>query len=162
MHSFRSLFFLVVLELFLNGCTATSMSPALSAQPRPPLRNGTVWLTSGSFKEKHQIIGVIQMLQTGYKWMHEVEIITDSNPASILYQVAAYAHSQGADGVQHLVIIDENPQTPGEKGAQQVATMIRLIDQVRSNRVPTAAGEGTKTRYHVKGELVKFTEGENR
>ena len=115
---------LLVAALFAlgTGCTAVSLSPPLSPSPTPQTDPGRqyVLLSSGSFDRPHQSIGVLQMTQTGYRWFHEVEVVADANPASILYKIAAYARENGADGVAHLELIDLNPQNPGEKLAKQV------------------------------------------
>ena len=94
--------------LALAACTAKTISPPLTARGSPPLHTfGGVRLTSGAFREPHRVMGVIQMTQSGFKWMHEIEIVDDANPASLLFKIGSYAHEHGADGVQHLQLVDE-------------------------------------------------------
>jgi len=151
-------YFLLAFSLIVSGCAAVSVTTPLSdtrAEGRDTF--GLVYLTSGTFSRPHQIIGIVQMTQEGYRWLHENEVITEANPDSILYKVGAYVREKGAEGIQHLVVIDANPQTSGEKTAKQVITVIKVMDQVRRGEAPTALSEGTRTQYLVWGELVKFT-----
>lgn len=139
------------------GCTATTVSPPLSSQGSTVQHTfGDVYLSSGRLKSPHRVIGVIQMTQTGYKWFHEVEIVDDANPASLLFKIGEYARSKGADGVQHLVLVDLNPQTPGEKAAKQIDSAVRINKAVAEGRYADIAEQGTKTRWEVRGELVQF------
>jgi hypothetical protein len=148
-----------ILGLFLAACTARSVTPPLS----PPVARGqrtfgTVYLSSGVFKRPHQVIGVVQLTQTGYKWLHEIEVIDDANAGSILFKIGEFARQNGADGIQSLELIDMNPQTPGEKKKKQLETAMHVAQQLHKGEAPTAAEEGTETRYEVKGELVVFTD----
>ena len=111
-----------------------------------------VYLTSGQFSRPHQVVGVPQLTQEGYKWMHEVEVVGDANPASILYKVAAFASEHGATGIQGLELIDLKPQTEYDKVSKQMESVGR-IQRGESN----IAEEGTKTRWVVRGEMVIFT-----
>ena len=138
----------------LASCTAYSVSPPLS----PKVASGTqafngVYLSSGSFARQHQVIGVLQLTQTGYKWMHEVEVVGDANPASILYKIGAFASEHGAHGIQNLELIDLKPQTDLEKVSKQVKSVER-IHSGESN----VAEEGSETRWEVRGEMVIFTQ----
>lgn len=147
------------LGLFLAACTARSVTPPLSPPTARDQRTfGTVYLSSGVFKRPHQVIGVVQMTQTGYKWLHEIEVVDDANPGSILFKLGEFARRNGADGIQHLEILDMNPQTPGEKKQKQLETAFRVAQQLHSGKTPSAAQEGTETRYEVKGELVVFAD----
>ena len=94
------------------------------------------------------------MTLNGYRWLHEQEVVGDPN--NILYSVAALARDNGAQGIQHLELIDTNPQTRAEKIAKQIDTAIKVADQLEKGEAPTALGDGTETRYFVKGELVVF------
>jgi hypothetical protein len=143
----------------LAGCNAIGRTAPLSPRNAagPPLM-GTVHVTSGTFQRRHQVIGVFQMTQEGYRWMHELEVVADADPNSILYKVGAFALGAGAHGVQRLVLVDEKPQTLAEKRMAQVDTALRFAEQMQSRRPPTAASEGTETRYSAKGELVRFLE----
>ena len=141
------------------GCTAVSVSPPLSPQaadseaPRP----GEVLLTSGSFNREVEVMGVMQMTQSGYRWFYEVEVVTDANPASILFKVAQYARAHGADGVQRLELVDLKPQSDGERTAKQVQGVMRVADAAkRGQGMSQAAKEGEKTRWEVRREFVKF------
>ena len=148
---------LSIVALLAMSCTAVSVSPPLNPRRADDGRPyGAVYLTSGEFAPAHEVIGQMQMTQTGYKWFHAVELNPDANPGSILWAVAEYARALGADGVQNLVILDLDPQTPAETAKKQFDTAVKLSDQVASGRSPTAAGEGTKTRYGVWGELIRF------
>ncbi len=143
--------------LISSGCVAVSVTAPLSGD-RAEGKNtfGTVYLTSGAFTRPHRVIGVVQMTQKGYRWLHEQEVISEANPDSVLYRIGTYVRQQGADGIQHLILIDQNPQTSEEKTARQISTAIRIINQINRGEPPTALGEGTETKYMVKGELVKF------
>ncbi len=141
------------------GCTAVSHTPAFSgSRASRPSPYHTVHLTSGSFSRPHRVIGIIQAKQEGYRWLHEKELVEGANPRSVLYFVAKSARDQGADGVQHLVFIDENPQSPGEKTAKQVHTALKILQAVAEERPPTALAEGTETSYRIQGELIEFTD----
>ena len=94
------------------------------------------------------------MTLEGYRWLHEEDLAGDPN--NILYAVAALARDNGAHGIQHLELIDTKPQTMAEKIAKQIDTAIQLFDQAEKRDPLTALGEGTETRYFVKGELVVF------
>lgn len=140
-----------------TACTAKSVSPPLTSQGTSVQRTfGDVYLSSGRLKNPHRVVGVIQMTQTGYKWFHEVEIVDDANPASLLFKIGHYARAHGADGVQHLVLKDLDPQTPGDKAAKQIDSAVRINEAVAKGRYADIAGEGTKTRWEVRGELVQF------
>jgi hypothetical protein len=102
------------------------------------------------------VIGVIQMTQTGYKWFHEIEVIDDANPASLLAKIGRYARQHGADGVQHLVLVDLDPQTPADKAGKQIDSAIRIRRALDRGRPIDIAREGTRTRWEVRGELVRF------
>ena len=157
-RDFLGVSFFVAFSLIVSGCAAVSVTVPLSdnrAEGRDTF--GLIYLTSGTFQRPHQIIGIVQMTQEGYRWLHENEVITEANPDSILYKIGAFVRGKGAEGIQHLVVIDANPQTSGEKTAKQIITAIKVVDQVRRGRAPTALSEGTRTKYLVRGELVKFT-----
>jgi hypothetical protein len=141
-----------------SACTATTVSPPLTARGSPGPRRtfDHVQLTSGAFGEPHIAVGVIQMTQTGYKWFHEVEVVDDARPESLLFKIGSYAHSLGADGVQHLELIDLDPQTPADTAGKQFNSAVNIARDVRRQNYGAIAGEGTKTRYEVRGELIKF------
>jgi len=144
---------IIALFLVLTGCTAYSVSPPLNPRIAEDTRGFSgVYITSGTFSRPHQVIGVMQMTQTGYKWMHEVEVVGDANPASILYKIGAFAASHGAQGIQNVILINLNPQTDYDKISKQVES-IQRIESGESN----IAEEGTKTRWEVRGEMVTFT-----
>lgn len=145
---------LILALLVGSACTAHSLSPPLSGQTARPY--GTVEITSGEFDRAHTITGVVQMTQTGYRWMHEVEVVADADPRAILTKIGLYAREHGADGVQHVELLDLDPQTEGDKRVKEINTAMNAVRQVRAHETPTALGEGTETRYQVKGELVVF------
>lgn len=137
------------------ACTAVSLSPPLSPQLTSEVRTyGGVWLTSGTFARPHQVTGVVQLTQTGYRWFHEVEVVNDANPGSILYKVGALAAEQGAHGLQRLVLYEVDPDTPGERLQKQVESMQRVAQGERS-----VFEEGSETRWLVFAEMVRFTDG---
>src|SRR5687768_17122943 len=94
----------LVIACLATACTATTVSPPLTARGSPDPRRtfGNEQLTSGAFHRPHYVIGVMQMTQTGYKWLHEIEIVDDARPDSLLFKVGSYARELGADGVQHF------------------------------------------------------------
>jgi hypothetical protein len=148
-----------MLAITLVGCVAVTRSPPLSSKGVTSTTTfGNVLLTSGTLARPARPIGVIQMRQQGYKWFHEVELVDDANPASILYRIGEYAREMGADGVQHLELRDLDPKSPAEVGAKQVDTFLNLGHQIQNRQTPTALGDGTRTYYLVKGELVKLEE----
>jgi hypothetical protein len=148
----------LALALLAGACTATTVSPPLSARGSPDPRRtfAHVVLTSGAFQQPHHVIGVMQMTQTGYKWLHEIEVVDDARPESVLFKVGSYARELGADGVQHLELLDLDPQTPAEKAGKQIDSAVRISRAAQRGDYASIAGEGTKTRYEVRGELIKF------
>jgi len=148
----------IVLALAATACTASTLSPPLTARGSPDPRRtfDHVQLTSGAFQQPHYVIGVMQMTQTGYKWFHEIEVVDDARPESLLFKIGSYAHELGADGVQHLELIDLDPQTPAEKAEKQFNSAVNIAHDVQKHQYAAIAGEGTKTRYEVRGELIKF------
>jgi hypothetical protein len=144
-----------LLALMLTACTAVSVSPPLSPKLTGEVRtfNG-VYITSGTFARPYRVIGVFQMTQTGYKWFHEVEVVDDANPGSILYKAGAVAANHGAQGVQRLVLVDLDPQTPAEVMQNQVKSAQRIAEG-KSNIFE----EGTETRWMILGEMVQFLDG---
>ncbi len=139
----------------LSACATVSRTPPLSrpdATGKPTFAN--IYLTSGTFSRPHRPVGVVQMTLHGYKWLHEVEVAGDPN--DILYAVATLARDNGAQGIQHLELIDSKPQTRAEKISKQIDTAIKVFDQAEDGDPPTALGDGTESRYFVKGELVVF------
>jgi hypothetical protein len=151
----------LLLLVALGGCTAVSRSPPLSTRlANDRWHYDAVYLSSGTFARPHTILGVMQVTIEGYRWLHEVELNPDTDPNSILWRIAALARDHRADGIQKLSLIDENPQTPADKVVNQVNTAIHVDEQLRSGRPPTALTEGTETRYHAQGELVRFAASE--
>ena len=150
----------IAIACMATACTAATVSPPLTARGSPDPRRtfGTVQLTSGAFQQPHYVIGVMQMTQTGYKWLHEIEVIDDAKPESLLFKVGTYARQLGADGVQHFEIIDMDPQTPADTAGKKIDSTIRIADAIDKKQYARIAGEGTKTRYEVRGELIKFVE----
>ena len=160
MQSRPGMFKPLVLAFAATACTATSVSPPLTARGSPDPRRtfGSVQLTSGAFQRPHHVIGVMQMTQSGYKWLHEIEIIDDANPDSLLFKVGRYAHELGADGVQHFELIDLDPQTPADTIGKKIDSSISIAQHLDRKQYAAIAGEGTKTRYEVRGELIKFVD----
>ncbi len=85
--------------------------------------------------------------------MHEVEVVGDANPASILFKIGQFASEHGATGIQGLELIDLNPQTDYDKVSKQIES-VGKIQRGESG----IAEEGTKTRWEVRGEMVVFTQ----
>lgn len=144
-----------LLALMLTACTAVSLSPPLSPKLTGQVRtfNG-VYLTSGTFSRPYRVVGVFQMTQTGYKWFHEVEVVDDANPGSILYKAGVIAARHGAQGVQRLVLLDLEPQTPADKLQKQLESAERVAKGESG-----LFEEGSETRWMIQGELVQFLDG---
>ncbi len=152
--------FALAAAVALGGCTAVSVSPPLSSMSATPGAYDPAYvpLTSGALRRPHRAVGVFQMTMRGYRWFHEVEVVDDADPRSILYQVARYAREHGAQGVQYLSLVDLKPQTPAEKVGRQLDSAVRIADHVRADRPERIAGEGSETRWAVQGELVVFVD----
>jgi hypothetical protein len=148
----------LIAALTVSACTATTVSPPLTARGSPDPRRtfAHVQLTSGTFQQPHHVIGVMQLTQSGYKWFHEIQVVDDARPESLLFKVGSYARQLGADGVQRLEIIDLDPQTPADKLNNQINSAVRISNAVERGDYAQIAGEGTKTRYEVRGELITF------
>ncbi len=144
--------------LVLAACTAKTISPPLTARgsPDPHHTFDHVRLTSGAFTEPVRVLGVVQMTQTGYKWLHEIEVEDDARPDSLLFNIGSYARSLGADGIQHLRVIDLDPQTPAEVAEKKINSVVNIHNAIEKKQYASIAGEGTKTRWEVRGELVQF------
>jgi hypothetical protein len=142
------------------ACTATTISPPLTARgsPDPKRTFDSVRITSGAFTQPHRVIGVVQLTQSGYKWLHEVELVNDARPESLLSNIGSYARSLGADGVQHLKLLDLDPQTPADTATNKIDSVVRIHDAVERKQYASIAAEGTKTRWEIRGELVQFTD----
>jgi hypothetical protein len=147
-----------LVAVVLVSCTAKTISPPLSSTFTARTFDG-VLLTSGRFEQPHRVTGVIQLTQDGYKLFHELEVVEDANPSSLLFKIGSYARSLGADGVQHLELIDLDPQTPAETAGKQMNSAVRIHRDVKRGKPATIVGEGTKTRWEVRGELVRFQKG---
>jgi len=98
------------------------------------------------------------MTQSGYKWLHEIQVVDDARPESLLFKIGSYAHAHGAHGVQHLRLTDLDPQTPADTAGRKVDSAIRIYDTVERKQYAAIAGEGTKTRWEVQGELIQFVD----
>ena len=160
MHSGPSMLKPLLLALAASACTATTVSPPLTARGSPDPRRtfASVQLTSGAFQRPHHVIGVLQMTQTGYKWLHEIEMVDDARPESLLFKIGSYARELGADGVQHLELIDLDPQTPADTAGKKIDSAVNIARDIDRGNYGAIAGEGTKTRYEVRGELIKFAD----
>jgi hypothetical protein len=148
----------LAIALVATACTAKTVSPPLSARGSPDPRRtfDNVQLTSGELEQPHRVIGVMQMTLSGYKWLHEIEINDDMRPDSLLYKVGRYARELGADGVQHLELVDLDPQTPADTAGKKIDSTIRIAQDIDKKQYANIAGEGTKTRYEIRGELIQF------
>jgi hypothetical protein len=140
------------------GCTAKTVSPPLSPGPGFDRTFAGVFLTSGEQPRAHRVIGHVQMTQSGFKWMHEVELVEDANPASLLYRIGEYAQKNGANGVQHLQVIDLDPRTPAETGAAKIDSVIRMEKALARKDYAAMAKEGTETRWEIRGELIQIVD----
>ena len=78
----------------------------------------------------------------------------------MLFKIGSYAHELGADGVQHLELLDLDPQTPADNANKKIHSAIRIADALDKKQYGKIAGEGTETRYEVRGELIKFVESQ--
>ena len=148
------------LAIGLGGCTAVTVSPPLTSRsPQVEPSDQAIAVTSGQFRRPYRVVGVIQMTQSGYRWFHEVEVVSDANPRSILYKIAREADRLGADGIQFLELVDLDPQSPGERTAKQIDSAVRLASKAQRGSLSAGdvAAEGTETRWEVRGELVQFT-----
>ncbi|HWN70852.1 MAG TPA: hypothetical protein VNM90_24590 [Haliangium sp.] len=144
-----------LMALMMASCTAVSISPPLSPKLTGEVRTFSgVYLTSGTFARPYRVVGVFQMTQTGYKWFHEVELNDDANPGSILYKAGAIAARHGAHGVQGLILVDLDPQTPADKLQKQMESAKRVAEGKSS-----VFEEGSETRWMVLGEMVQFLDG---
>jgi hypothetical protein len=140
------------------ACTSATVSPPLSAGRGVERTFSGVYLSSGVQTRPHIVIGVVQMTQTGYKWMHEIQLVDDARPESLLYRIGHYAQSLGAHGVQHLRVVDLDPQTPADKATRKVDSVIRMEKNLREKNYAALAGEGTKTTWEIRGELIQFVD----
>jgi hypothetical protein len=147
---------LVLGTISVTACTAKTLSPPLSGATAHDRKFGGVYLTSGALKRPHRVIGVVQMTQSGYKWLHEVELVDDARPESLLFRIGDYARSLGADGVQHLQLIDLDPQTPADNANRKINSVIRMEKAIERKQYASIAGEGTKTYWEIRGELIQF------
>jgi len=76
----------------------------------------------------------------------------------LLFKVGHYARELGADGIQHFEIIDLDPQTPADNANKKINSAINIKNAIDRKQYASIAGEGTKTRYEVRGELIKFVD----
>jgi hypothetical protein len=147
-----------ILLVALASCTARTVSPPLSGTQRASAKPtfAKVSLSSGHFRRPHRVIGVFQMTQAGYKWFHEVQIVDDANPDSLLYKIGRYASSMGAQGVQNLELVDLQPQSDADRALKQINSAINIQRAARRGDYGAIAREGSETRWEVRGELVVF------
>jgi len=144
--------------LSVSACTSATVSPPLSAARTGDRTFGGVVLTSGALARPCVVIGFVQMTQKGFKWMHEVELVDDARPESLLYRIGAYAKSLGADGVQHLHVVDLDPQTPADNAGKKIDSVIRMERNLEKKNYAAVATEGTETTWEVRGELIQFVD----
>ena len=149
---------MLVVVLGLGACTAKTVSPPLSAHAPGYRTFGGVYLTSGANDRPHRVIGFVQMTQSGYKWMHEVELVDDARPESLLFRIGDYARKLGAHGVQHLQVVDLDPQTPAENAAKKIDSVVRMARAVEKKQYAAIPAEGTKTHWEIRGELIQFVD----
>jgi hypothetical protein len=90
--------------------------------------------------------------------MHEIEVVDDARPESLLFKIGSYARELGADGVQHLELIDLDPQTPADTAGKKIDSTIRIAGALERKQYASIAGEGTKTRWEIHGELIQFVD----
>lgn len=147
-----------LLAIVMGACTATTVSPPLSAGRGVERTFGGVHLSSGTLLRPHIVIGFVQMTQSGFKWMHEAQLVDDARPESLLYRIGAYARSLGADGVQHLKLVDLDPQTPADTAGKKINSVVRMEKNLERKNYAAMAAEGTETRWEIRGELIRFVD----
>lgn len=107
-----------------------------------------MYLTSGVIDRPHRVIGFVQMTQSGYKWMHEVELVDDAQPESLLFRIGDYARKLGAHGVQHLQVVDLNPQTPAETASKKIDSVVRMARALEKKQyAPRPSGRSAASSF---------------
>ena len=147
--------------LLLCQCVAVNRTPPLSTNTaQEDLLYGGTAFTSGRFQRKHEIIGVIQMDQEGYRTHLFGEVNRRGvDPAQILRVIGTYAQNQGADGIQHFSLIMQNPESEEVGTVKKVGKAMEVAAAIAEGDPFKAAfkmGEGEKTNYFIKGELVRW------
>jgi hypothetical protein len=100
------------------------------------------------------------MTQSGYRWFHEVQVIDDANPDSLLFKVGRYASTLGAHGIQNLELVDLKPQSDADRAMKQINSAVNVHRAMQRGDYTAAAKEGSETRWEVRGELVVFLDSE--
>lgn len=52
-----------------------------------------------------------------------------------------------------------DPQTPADKAGKQIDSAVRIANHIERGNPAAIAGEGIKTRWEIRGELVQFDKG---
>jgi hypothetical protein len=157
----RKFLFTLLSPLLLSQCVAVNRTPPLSTNlaQEDRLYGGTAF-TSGRFQRKHEIIGIIQMDQEGYRTVFFGEVNRrGTDPTQILRTIGLYAQNQGADGIQHFSLIMQNPESEEVGTVKKVGKAMEVAAAIAEGDPLKAAlklGEGEKTNYFVKGELVRW------
>jgi hypothetical protein len=143
---------LAAVALLLCGCTAVVRGSPLSDRVGD---RHDVYLSTGDSERAHRTLGFAQIRGYGVAIAGAVDVGEAGLDGAIRGVLAQEARRMGGDGVLHIEFIDENPQTPAER-AQSFANSISNLSSGR-------AGVETRDRFvTVTGEIVKFTQEENR
>jgi len=151
--------------LLLSGCVSVSITPPLSSNGDQPsaLYQGVAF-TSGTFKQAHQVLGVVQMTQEGFRHYLAGELNEEGTDATqMMHAIARFAIDHGADGIQQFSLIDENPRSQEERSAQQVGQSLKLLAAIATQNkegYQTGIHDGEQTRYFIKGELIAWRKSE--
>lgn len=146
--------------LTTSSCVAVIRTPPLSGQTAQGTTHSGVAITSGQFRRPHQIIGLLQTKQEGYRTKLFGEINKRStNPAQMLQALGRYAKELGADGIQQFTFRLENPKSDDEQERDRVLTTLEIVSALSKEKSGAAAQkttEGETTSYLIKGELVRW------
>ena len=139
---------MLVVACLGSACTAVIASSPLS--PRPDYSN-QIYLSTGGTPRPHRTIGFVQVTGFGNQVAGVVDVGDAQLDSTVRGALAQAAARLGGHGVINIEFLDENPQTPAERGGD-------LAESLRN----TARGRGeVKTRWrsvHATGEVIQFTQ----
>ena len=151
---------LAIYSVSLCQCVAVVRTPALSSNAADGAIHGGVAISSGRFQRPHEIIGLMQMNQEGFRTTFFGEVNDRATkPAQILQTIGRYAKSQGADGIQHFSLRLQNPRSKDEENRDKILGALEIVAAIATGDHGRAAGkasEGETTKYFIKGELVRW------
>jgi len=155
------LLFTLLCPMLLCHCVAVNRTPPLSTNAaQDDLLYGGTAFTSGRFQRPHEVMGIIQMNQEGYRtYLFGETNKRGVDPTEILRKIGFYVRSQGADGVQNFSLIMANPESEEVQTAKKVGTAMEVAAAIAEGDPLTAAlktSEGDRTLYFIKGELVRW------